>query len=600
MITDLKGLGQSPIRYTVSFIKELKRRNVVRVAIAYAIAAWLLIEISATTFPMLRLPGWTSTFVTVLLMIGFPVALIFAWAFELTPEGLKREEDVDRSGSITHSTGRKLDFVIIGAMAVALLYFAVTHDWSDKQGRVEPGEIMSIVVLPLDNLMNDPQQDYFVDGMHEALITELSQIRALKVISRTSAVRYRDSDKSAPEIALELGVDAIVEGSVLRAGDTVRVTAQLIEARSDRHLWADTYDRELSDILALHSDLARAIVDEIRVAVTPEEESRFADTRSVNPEVYELYLKGRFLCEKFTPEEMGNAIKHLQQAIALDSRYAPAHAELASCYTDNAYVEYLSPLEVYAKARTAAMRAVEIDDQLAEAYSAVGSVAYQLEWDFPKAEKAFKTALELNPNNLRTLIYYSWMLGEIGRFEEAMVPAQRAQELDPFSARANIAVGEIYYLSRNYDEAIRAYSKILDHNPNDPLAYYFLAWPYEQKGMFDKAIALHEKAVMLSTDTPVYLSGLGHAHALAGNRDEALKILEQLEALSAPIPPSPFHIALIHVGLGNDDSAFQWLEEAYRQRALQLIYLKVGPKFDRLRKDPRLTDILRRLGMEQQ
>ena len=584
----------------MSFIKELKRRNVVRVAIAYAIAAWLLIEISATTFPMLRLPGWTSTFVTVLLMIGFPVALIFAWAFELTPEGLKREEDVDRSGSITHSTGRKLDFVIIGAMAVALLYFAVTHDWSGKQGRVEPGEIMSIVVLPLDNLMNDPQQDYFVDGMHEALITELSQIRALKVISRTSAVRYRDSDKSAPEIALELGVDAIVEGSVLRAGDTVRVTAQLIEARSDRHLWADTYDRELSDILALHSDLARAIVDEIRVAVTPEEESRFADTRSVNPEVYELYLKGRFLCEKFTPEEMGNAIKHLQQAIALDSRYAPAHAELASCYTDNAYVEYLSPLEVYAKARTAAMRAVEIDDQLAEAYSAVGSVAYQLEWDFPKAEKAFKTALELNPNNLRTLIYYSWMLGELGRFEEAMVPAQRAQELDPFSARANIAVGEIYYLSRNYDEAIRAYSKILDHNPNDPLAYYFLAWPYEQKGMFDKAIALHEKAVMLSTDTPVYLSGLGHAHALAGNRDEALKILEQLEALSAPIPPSPFHIALIHVGLGNDDSAFQWLEEAYRQRALQLIYLKVGPKFDRLRKDPRLTDILRRLGMEQQ
>ena len=583
----------------MSIVQELKRRNVIRVAIAYAIAAWLLIEISATTFPMLRLPEWTATFVTVLLMIGFPVALIFAWAFELTPEGLKREEDVDRSGSITHSTGRKLDFVIIGTMAVALLYLAVTHDWSGKQELAEPGEITSIVVLPLGNLMNDPQQDYFVDGMHEALIAELSQIRALKVISRTSAVRYRDSDKSAPEIALELGVDAIVEGSVLRAGDTVRVTAQLIEARSDRHLWADTYDRELSDILALHSDLARAIVDEIRVAVTPEEESRFADTRSVKPEVYELYLKGRFLCEKFTPEEMGNAIKHLQQAIALDSRYAPAHAELASCYTDNAYVEYLSPLEVYAKARTAAIRAVEIDDQLAEAYSAVGSVAYQLEWDFLKAEKAFKTALELNPNNLRTLIYYSWMLGEIGRFEEAMVPAQRAQELDPFSARANIAVGEIYYLSRNYDEAIRAYSKILDHNPNDPLAYYFLAWPYEQKGMFDKAIALHEKAVMLSKDTPVYLSGLGHAHALAGNRDEALKILEQLEALSAPIPPSPFHIALIHVGLGNDDSAFQWLEEAYRQRALQLIYLKVGPKFDRLRKDPRLTDILRRLGMEQ-
>jgi TolB-like protein len=278
--------------------QELKRRNVIRVAIAYAVAAWLLIEVSATTFPMLRLPEWTATFVAVLLMIGFPLALIFAWAFELTPEGLKREKDVDRSQSITHSTGRKLDFVIIGAMSVALLYFAVTHDWSGRQGPVEPGEITSIVVLPLDNLMNDPQQDYFVDGMHEALIAELSQIRALKVISRTSAVRYRNSEKSVPEIARELGVDAIVEGSVLRAGNTVRVTAQLIEARSDRHLWADNFDRELSDILALHSDLAESIVSEISVAVTPEEELRIANSASVNPEVYELYLKGRYLCQR--------------------------------------------------------------------------------------------------------------------------------------------------------------------------------------------------------------------------------------------------------------------------------------------------------------
>jgi TolB-like protein/Tfp pilus assembly protein PilF len=583
----------------MSFIKELKRRNVIRVAIAYAIAAWLLIEISATTFPMLRLPEWTATFVTVLLMIGLPVALIFAWAFELTPEGLKREKDVDRSRSITHSTGRKLDFVIIGAMAAALLYFAVNHDWNGKQGRIAPGEITSIVVLPLDNLMNDPQQDYFVDGMHDALITELTRIRALKVISRTSAVRYRNTEMSVPEIAIELGVDAIVEGSVLRAGNTVRVTAQLIEARSDRHLWADNFDRELSDILALHSDLARAIVDEIRVAVTPEEESRFANTRSVNPEVYELYLRGRFLCGNGTPEEMANAIQYLQQAIARDPGYAPAHAELASCYTDNSYLEYLRPLEVYPKAKVAAIRAVEIDDQLAEAHSAVGSVAYQFEWDFLEAENAFKRAIDLNPSNLRTLIYYAWMLGETGRFEEAMVPARRAQELDPLSAMANIAVAEIYYLSRNYDEAIKEYSKNLDFSPNDPLVNYFLAWPYEQKGMFEKATALLEKAVMLSNGAPVYLAALGHTHALAGRRDEALKILEQLEGLSGPIPPSPFHIALVHVGLGNDDSAFQWLEEAYRQRALQLIYLKVGPKFDRLRKDTRFTDLLRRLGMEQ-
>jgi TolB-like protein/Flp pilus assembly protein TadD len=583
----------------MGLVSELKRRNVIRVAIAYAIAAWLLIEVSATTFPMLRLPEWTSTFVAVLLMIGFPVALIFAWAFELTPEGLKKEKNVDRSQSITHSTGRKLDFVIIGAMAVALLYFAVTHDWSGKQGSVEPGEITSIVVLPLANLMNDPEQDYFVDGMHEALITELSKIRALKVISRTSAVRYRNTEKSVPEIALELGVDAIVEGSVLRAGNTVRVTAQLIEARSDHHLWADNFDRELSDILALHSDLARAIVGEISVAVTPEEESRFANSASVNPEVYELYLKGRYLCGNLMTEEMATAIKYLQQAIERDPGYAPAYAELASCYTDISFLEYLPPLEVYPLAKAAAIKALEIDDRLAEAHTALGAVQYQMEWKFLEAEKAFKRAIELNPTNSRTLIYYAWMLGETGRPEEAMVPAKRAQELDPLSDLANVAVAEAFYLSRNYDEAIKEYSKNLDLSPNEPAVHYFLAWPYEQKGMFEKAIALLEKAVMLSNGASVYLSALGHTYALAGKRDEALKILEQLQDPSAPMPASSFHIALVHVGLGNDDSAFQLLEEAFRERALQLIYLKAGPKFDRLRSDPRFDDLLHMMGMEQ-
>ncbi len=578
---------------------ELNRRNVVRVAIAYAIVSWLILQLTDVLLPLLGLPEWVGRLVVLLLVIGFPLALLFAWAFELTPKGLKREKDVDRSQSITHSTGRKLDFVIIGTMAVALLYFAVTHDWSGKQGSVEPGEITSIVVLPLDNLMNDPQQDYFVDGMHEALITELSKIRALKVISRTSAARYRNTEKSAPEIALELGVDAIVEGSVLRAGNTVRVTAQLIDARSDHHLWADNFDRELSDILALHSDLAQAIVGEIRVAVTPEEESRFANFGSVNPEVYELYLKGRFLCGKFTSEEMATAIRYLQQAIERDPGYAPAFAELAMCYTDSSFFEYLPPLEVYPMAKAAAVRALEIDDRLAEAHTALAAVYYQMDWKFLEADKAFKRAIELNPNNSRTLIYYAWMLGETGRFEEAMVPAQRVQELDPLSVEANIAVAEILYLSRNYDEAIKEYSKNLDLRPNDPAVHYFLAWPYEQKGMFEKAIALLEKAVTLSDGAPVYLSALGHSHALAGNRGEALKILEQLQNSSAPMPPSSFHIALVHIGLGNDDRAFQLLEDAFRERAFHFIYLIAEPKFDRLRPDPRFDDLLHMMGMQQ-
>jgi TolB-like protein/Tfp pilus assembly protein PilF len=434
----------------MSFVEELKRRNVFRVAIAYVIIAWLLLQVGDTLAPALHLPELVNTALAFFLILGFPVAIFLAWAYELTPEGLKREHEIDRSRSITHVTGRKLDFIIIGAMALALLYFVVTHDWRGEQQTVAPGEITSIVVLPLDNLMHDPQQNYFVDGMHDALITELSKIQALKVISRTSAMRYRNTEKLAPEIALELGVDAIVEGSVLRAGNTVRVTAQLIEASSDRHLWADNYDRELSDILALHSDLARSIVEEIRVAVTPEEELRIASSRSVNPEVYELYLKGHYLCgSNWTPNEMDSAIRYLQQATEKDPDYAPAHAELASCFADASFFEYLPPLEVHAKAKAAAIRAVEIDNRLAEAHTALGSVSYQFD-------------LELNPNSSRTLVYYAWMLGETGRFEEAMMPARRAQKLDPLSAPANVAVAEIHYLSRNYEAAIKEYSKNLE------------------------------------------------------------------------------------------------------------------------------------------
>jgi TolB-like protein/Tfp pilus assembly protein PilF len=583
----------------MSFVEELKRRNVFRVAIAYVIIAWLILQVGDTLAPALHLPESVNTVLAFFLILGFPLAIFLAWAYELTPEGLKREHEIDRSRSITHVTARKLDFIIIGTMAAALLYFAVTHDWRVEQQTVAPGEISSIVVLPLDNLMHDPQQDYFVDGMHDALITELSKIQALKVISRTSAMRYRKTEKSVPEIALELGVDAIVEGSVLRAGNTVRVTAQLIEASSDRHLWADNYDRELNDILALHSELARAIVGEIRVAVTPEDESRFANPRSVNPEVYELYLKGHYLCgSNWTPNEMDSAIRYLQQAIEKDPEYAPAHAELASCYADASFFEYLSPLEVHAEAKAAAIRAVEIDDRLAEAHTALGSVSYQFDWNFLAAEKAFKRALELNPNSSRTLVYYAWMLGETGRFEEAMVPAKRVQKLDPLSAPANVAVAEIHYLSRNYEAAINEYSKNLELTPNDPTVYHFLAWPYEQNGMLEKAITLHEKAVELSEGTPAFVAGLGHTYALAGKREEALKILEQLLDPAAPIPASPFHIALVHLGLGDDDSAFQWLEKAVQERTLHLIYLKVGPKFDRLRKDARFTDLLRRLGLE--
>jgi len=577
---------------------KLKRRNVVKVAVAYVIVGWLVLQLTDVLVSLLTLPELAGRLVFFLLLIGFPLAIFFAWAFELTPEGIKREKDVGRSEPVTHGSGRKLDFLIIVAMAVALVYFAATHDWGGKQGSIEPGEITSVAVLPLVNLMHDPQQDYLVDGMHEALITELSKIRALKVISRTSVVRYRNTEKSVREVALELGVDAIVEGSVLRAGNNVRVTAQLIDARSDNYLWADNFDRELSDILALYSDLAESIVAEIRVAVTPEEKQRIAKSASINPDVYELYLRGRYLCGQWTPNEMKVAVRYLEQAIAQDPIYAPAYAELAMCYTDLAFFQYVSPVEIYPVAKDAALKALEIDDDLAEAHTALGAVYYQMDWRFREADIAFKRAIELNPNNSRTLVYYAWMLAETGRSEEALVPARRAQELDPFNVSANVAVAEALYHSRDYDKAIKEYRKNLDLSPNEPAVHYFLAWPYEQKGMFEAAIALYKKAVALSEGAPVYLAALGHAYALAGKRNEALKILSQLQDPSSTLLPSSFHLALVHIGLGNDDRAFQLLGDAIQERAFHLIYLNADPKFDRLRSDPRFDDLLKMMKTE--
>ena len=378
----------------------------------------------------------------------------------------------------------------------------------------------------------------------------------------------------------------------------MRITVQLIDGQSDHHLWADNFDRELGDILALHSDVAESIVREISVAVTPEEERRITNWAAVNPEVYELYLRGRDQCGQWGPNEMAIAIRYLEQAIGKDSAYAPAYAELAMCYTDLAFFEYRSPVEIYPLARDAALKALDIDDELALAHTALGAVYYQMDWRFPEAEKAFKRAIDLSPNDTRTLIYYAWMLGETGRFEEALGPARRAQELDPFSWAANVAVAEAHYHGRDYDEAIKEYEKNLELDPNNPAVPYFLAWPYEQKGMFEDAIALLEKAVALSDGAPVYLAALGHASALAGKRDEALKILEQLQNRSTPLPPSSFHEALVHIGLGNDDTAFQLLKNAFEERAFHLIYLNADPRFDRLRTDPRIDELLGMMKLE--
>jgi TolB-like protein/Tfp pilus assembly protein PilF len=575
------------------FFVELKRRNVYRVAALYVIVSWLLLQAADVFTSFLPLPEWTSGMIFLLLVIGFPVALIFAWAFELTPEGLRRETDSESDKPPGTSSRKKLDLLIFGAMAVALTYFGLTHDWQGKPESVAPGEIRSIVVLPLDNLMNDPEQGYFVEGMHEALITELSKVKALHVISRTSAMHYKDSGKSVPEIAHELGVDAVVEGSVLRAGNTVRVTAQLIEARSDRHIWADNFDRELTDILALYADVTREIVSHIRVAVTPDEEASLAISRPVNPEVYELYLKGRHLCSNWSPQEMQQGINLLQKAVNLDPQHAASHAQLAQCLVDSAFFEYMMPVEIDSRARAAALSAVQLDDHLAGAHVALGSVSYYLGFEPKTAEREYLRALELNPNSIDALLNISWLFGQAGRFNEALGPTQRAVELDPLSTSARVSMGQVYYLHRDFDRAIQEFEKALELDLNDPSLHYYLAWPFEQKGRFERAIAMYKAAVELSEGAPLYLSALGHAYGNAGMHKEALQVLEELLQATHP---SPYNLALVYLGLGQYEQAIDWLTKAYEARNGHLVYINKGPRFDPLRDNERFIGLVDRIG----
>jgi len=576
----------------MSFLQELKRRNVYRVAVLYIVVSWLILQVTDVIVSVLSLPEWTGKLVFTLLAIGFPVAMILAWAFELTPEGVKRDRATDEDDAAAPARPVRLDFLIGAALMVAVGYFAWQHDWSGGPDTVDPREIRSIAVLPLENLMNDPEQSYFVAGMHEALITELSKIDALRVISRTSAMRYQNAGKTVPEIGQELGVDAVVEGSVLKAGDTVRITVQLIATESDQHLWADNFDRQLSDILALYGEVTREIANQIRVTLTADDRADIATVKRVDPEVYELYLKGRYLCDNWSPEEMVRGTKLLEKALSLDPRNAPAHAQLALCLQYRAFFGYSDPEEIYPQAQSAAMEAVELDDQLAEAHVALAGVKYYLNFEPSGAMKSLDRALDLNPNSVRALLHASWLQGESGQFRMAFERIRKALDLDPLSTVVNDAVGQLYYLSRDYESAIAAYRKALDLDLSDPSLHFHLAWPYEQLGRFDEAIELHTRAVELSGGSPLYQAALGYCYALSGRREDAERILDELRR---DPQAAPFDIALVYLGLGEHTSAILWLEKSYEARDSHLIYINRGPQFDPLRENPRFIRLMERI-----
>jgi TolB-like protein/Flp pilus assembly protein TadD len=458
-----------------------------------------------------------------------------------------------------------------------------------------PGRIESLAVLPLENLSRDPEQEYFAEGMTEALITNLAKIGALRVASRTSAMQYKGVRKSLREIARELQVDVIVEGTVQRSGDRVRISAQLLHAPTDTHLWAEIYDRDLRDVLALQSEVAQAIAREIRIKLTPIDQARFAEARPVVPEAYEAYLKGRYHWNSRSGAGLGKAIQYFQQAIAKDPTYSAAYAGLADCLSGLGVWDFVSPEEGCGKAKGLALQALEMDPALAEAHASL-AFATMFHYDFVAAEREFERSIELNPRYAPAHQWLGLSLALMGRYEEAYSELKRAIRLDPLSNMIYCTLGFVSWFGRRYDEAIEQYEKALELNSDFALARVGLGFVYSYKGLHECAIAEVRKGVELSQGATVPVACLGEAYAAARYRNEAEKILQQLQELARQRYVSPYFLGRICAALGQKDEAFRWLESAYRERADWLVLLKVEPRFDDLRSDPRFQDLMRRMN----
>jgi TolB-like protein/DNA-binding winged helix-turn-helix (wHTH) protein/Flp pilus assembly protein TadD len=478
--------------------------------------------------------------------------------------------------------------VATGAGALAAGFnVAGSRDW--LRWKLMPPRIESIAVLPLDNISGDSQQDYFADGMTDALITGLGQVSALRVISRTSVMGYKGTKKSLPEIARELNVDSIVEGTVLRSGERVRITAQLLYAPTDRHLWAQSYDRDLRDILELQSEVARAIASEV-VAKLNSEQSRLANTRTVPPAAYEAYTKGAF-------GPSAEAIESFEQAIKLDPNYALAYAGLADRYYTLGLFGGLAPDLAYARMKDAALKALESDEALPKAYGLLGSVRLHHDWDWKESERAFHRALTLNPNDADARHGYSHFLLAMSRNEESLAETQKALDLDPLNATLIACMGWHVLYASQYDKAVNYAGRALQISPKNFWAELVIGWADEQRGRFPEAIAAFEKAIDFSRGRAITVASLGHALAASGRTREAQRVLAKLKEQSQRTYVPAYEMAAVYNGLGERDQAFAMLGKAYQERSSFLVHVGWDPRFRNLHGDSRFQDLLRRIGL---
>jgi TolB-like protein/DNA-binding winged helix-turn-helix (wHTH) protein/Tfp pilus assembly protein PilF len=482
---------------------------------------------------------------------------------------------------------------ILGLGAGVVVLLALWYWHGKLSGFGGAPHVDSLAVLPLVNLSGDPAQEFFADGITEALTADLAQIGALRVISRATVMQYKGTKKPLPEIAQQLKTDVIVLGSVFRSGRRVRVTAELVLASTDRHIWAETYERDLGDILDLQNEVARAIADEIQAKLTPHEQVRLARRRMVNADAYEAYLKGRFFVNQFTEEALEKSKDYFQEAIQLDSRYGAAYSGLAEAWAMLQYIGAATPEEARPNALEAVSKALEIDDELEEAHGAMGVIKAD-EWDYPGGEQECRKAFELNPGYALAHVFYSNQLRHQGRTEESIAEAKRALELDPLSPMTNEGLADAYLSARRYDPAVEQYQKTLELYPNQASSRDSLGWAYVYQGLYEKGIQEIQKSY---GEDPSVSPELAYVYAVKGDLRKARGILARLQSISGRVPVAAHHFALIYLGLGEKDNALGWLEKARQQRSPMMAWLKVDPRFDNVRPDPRFQAMMRKVGL---
>jgi TolB-like protein/Tfp pilus assembly protein PilF len=599
----------------MTFFTELKRRNVVRMAGLYLVGSWLLVQVAGTVLPMFGAPEWLPRSIVVLLAVGFVPALIFSWVFELTPQGLKRDEDVAPEQSIAPQTARKMDRMIIAVLAIALSYFgfdkfvlaprreaALVAATSQSHATLEPNtaptaaNAKSIAVLPFDNLSHEQDNAYFAEGVQDEILTRLAKVADLKVISRTSTQKYKSAPDNLRAIAQQLGVANVLEGSVQKSQDQVRVNVQLINALTDAHLWADTYDRKLTDIFAVESDIAKAIADTLQAKLSSSAEHVLASRPTDNPEAHELYLKGRYFWNRRTGPNLQKAVGYFEQAIEKDPKYALAYSGLADCHVLlPVYPELGSyPRDEMPKALAAAHKAVDLDDSLAEAHTSLAR-ALASDLQLSAAMSEFKRAIELNPSYATAHQWFGECLQSQGRVEEGLAELKRAQEVDPLSLVNNALVGFALDTVGKKNEAIAQLRRTIEMDPNFANTHGLLGNVLENQGQLKEAVVEYEKSHSLGAD-PIAAAQLARAYFLVGRKAEAQQFWDKLKALSERQYVPAYSLALVQLAFGDKDEALRLLEKSYEDHApfdsADLGWILIDHRLDDLRSDPRFKQLI--------